>query len=74
MQQVAFGLVVEEDLQNAIEDALLDHELDRHGVLGLDDRFEKLDDLNVGLDRFVLVAFDDFEQDRVRHEKHAELV
>ena len=74
MEQIAFRLVSEEDLEDVVKDLLLDHVLDRHGFFGLYYGFEEFDDFNIGLDRFVAMAVDNFEQDLIVHEEEAELV
>ena len=74
MEQIAFRLVSEEDLEDVVKDLLLDHVLDRHGFFGLYYGFEEFDDFNIGLDRFVAMAVDNFEQDLIVHEEQAELV
>ena len=74
MQQVALDLVVEKDVKNRVENLLLDHILGGHGIFGLDDSLEELDHLDIGLNRIVLVAVSNLEQDLLAHEEHAQLV
>lgn len=74
MEQIAFRLVSEEDFEDVVKDLLLDHVLDRNGLFRLYYGFEEFDDFNIGLDRFVAMAVDNFEQDLIVHEEEAELV
>ena len=74
MEQVSLRLIVQKDFQDVVENLFLDHVLDRHGVLGLNNCLEELDDLYIGLDRFVAVAVDNLEQDLLVHKEHAKLI
>ena len=74
MKQITLCLIFEEDLKYVVKDLLLNHVLNRHGFFGLNDGLEEFDDLNIGLDRFVAMTIDDFEQDLIVHEEQAELI
>ena len=67
-------MVSEEDFEDAVKNLFLNHVLDRYGFFRLYYGFEELDDFNIGLDRFVAMAVDNFEQDLIVHEEQAELV
>ena len=74
MQQVSFGAIPQEYLQNCLEDLLLDHLVDAHCVLRLDDCLEEFYDLNVGLDRVESGTGRHFYQYFVLHEEGSQLV
>ena len=74
MQQVSLRLIIEENLQYAVKDLLVYHELDLFSVLRLDDGLKEFDDFHIGLNRIILMALNNLNQDLIVVEKHAQLV
>ena len=74
MKKIAFPFVVEEYVEYFLEDAFLDHVVDRHRVFSLNYCLEKFDHLDVRLNRVVIWAICHFHEYFVVDEKVAQLV